>query len=1617
MPDPNYSLKDPDLFSGISKEKYANLKERVVLRHPELFDPAPTRAELEAEYDSMDDDELAEEYDKLLDHDPILWQEETIKLKNVPDWIYNTGNTAVLSQFLEEYGEAMTYEQLHIIKEIIRVTGKKADIQNRAKDIMDNDKMLYREPEVITTEDGGVSLADIHQNEFQNTGAGCWASFFQILASSRGLDLSQNDIKNYRPEKTQQQAEQTDEETVIAYNTDHENNTLEMGDSILSFLPNTMLREVEITRYNDELRNANITEEQYKESAAQELENTIRHAITVDHSPVGILLGGHYITITEINGDKIKYKNSLHHKGNKTEPDMTYDGSLRELISDRLSQQNGLAGLRGIQVTWMSNIKLSKDGKTIFGVPSEYVEMKEDGTLTEQPEMIKGGARHPGDLPINGLGTNVYRYSGKEDTLSEQRFNSPKKNNIIKIEKAYLPKKLNTEYLKKQAEKRTLQEENRLRALDSQVLGLDRKQANSLDDFTNGNIASNGRRTEEQLSNAEQQANLILAQQLEQSRKTALDNGFANILGGVHPEITSLNILNTRRFALENISEYYLNIASSYLNEAFGMDSNGSVIMELHSVLDGFTYKKTPNSEPVNLVEDVRQRLINSGRFGDSDLNDEKVYLYAKAELLRVMTTPGTELTYTNGDHKIENIFTNASFTTLTRGERIKSINNASTPDGRRINDLLQSLDIQQTEPENIVNSLLERDAKDIEKLASVYDSIFGGTDTEINDFASRAVVYSDENETIYSNTKYCDMYDQAFADSEIQHSHKQKIAFQKAMVITALANNHSVVDTDAEELTFIPPLGDAVSGKDSLKFKRTIAHNELYANNHNFSDYEVGFCNNITLDYDIEKIQNTVSKMVADIQSNDKGYIRSSKQFRNMKEKLLDLNKLVNVTWRERPYDEPITFEDMDLFLQKSDALKGDIKKYLEYKNGQMCKDPGRRKSGDTYEQKRIKANIDNLTKLTDMTKKVEHGILMGISENARDFFKSDLDFQERTRNESVQESMDAYKLNVYKSALRTNQLEDDFYTRRMVGSRKETLSEARERINSRLDKKYTIADVTALKDGSPMYKTVNNAAFRYETAKEIFSNEKIKTRYNTSYDILTKFTVIKDIDEFDAERYRCDTLARDNKTLLENSTKNATNLPLDRIKSVEVIDHIFGFEPEYQERFKQKDESKITGEEYKIFKPIKNDFKNVYKTSDPNEVIPPLSEKDFAAIAMAAAAQKEAYDLVTSKTLLKEQLEKGEITADQYKFNYKVLNDGLPDDMSMMFSTSHYTTGICDGDGTISDQVVRSGFPCIQKGRELAADALNAYKEGNLDPLAKIIAMSLNNTIRKDMNTLNISCAPETGEMAKRLCNLMERDSDLKQRVMNVKLENGKTLDHDYEQKIDSISTWGLIVDKCSIAEKILEKAPHTLTESQQIAAKADIYISRLFSDQYDDIISNKLKKDPRVTADKEQTNHLATDKLNDPNTPDYEREYYDKLLGGVKAQIYPIMFPHQNKLLEGIGKPGAYDALKAEVVKMIKSTTLKDMNYNEYSDYLDMLSKPKFDTDMSSSLTYLKNYKKEPKVNGIYQAKNFFEYDGNHFEDGERARKIIEEKLQMQQEPQIHNPQNNAPKIGNN
>lgn len=1611
MPKPEHSLKEIGLYSGISKEKYRDLKQRVILRHPERYIPTPTIAQIDAEYDSMNDEQLAESYDKLLDGDPVLWQKDAVKEGGLAEWIFNTGNTALLTQILDENSETLTYEQQHILKSIISSTGKKAEIQNQAKEIMQEGERLYRPANVVYDNDGGVMLEDVYQKEFQNTAAGCWANFFQILASSKGVDLSQNDIKSYRPDKSLQEAQQVTEDIHNAYNTDRENNALEMADSILSFVPNTMLREVEIAPYNDAIKAENITEEQFKKSAIDEMSRIIRNAIEFDRSPVGVLMGGHYITIIGINGDKIKYKDSLYHDDNRTEPDKTHEGTLSELLGDKLSAQSGMAGLSGIQLTWMKDIQLSKDGKTIFGVPSEYVEMNPDGTLTEQPELIKDGAKNPGNTDLNRLGTAVYRYAGKEDTESEQHFRPLTQNNIIIHEKTYLPKTLNVDYLKDQAEKRSLRTENLLRKNDREQLGLDRKEIVSLENIPLVTTAQ--RRTNNEIIMANDRANENIRRRMLTSRRTALDNGIASIVRGEHPELTGLTLLNRNSYKLTEIPDYAIRQADRLLRAAIGKDTEGNDVIGLNDILDGFTFKPSPDSEPISLVESVRAQLVDSRLLVNDKNPEETVYRYARAELLRLMTTPGAELTYTNGDHKIENIFTNASIYSLGAADRIASINEGSTPEGRRLAETLQSLELEDVETALEIPAMLHaRDPKDIEKLAGIYDEIFVNNRHEFEGFNIDEFFISlgdyEYGNAVDLETLYLNSLD---PDQPVP-SYQDKHMFKKAMVITALINNINVADA---ETGVLPSMYKAVSGTNSIAYKRELAREQLTNSENDFSGKSIPGKKQIKLDYDVEMIQNTVSQMAADIAKNDRWYIRSSGKFRDMKEKLSALNKLVNVTWAQKIANgRGITFEDMNEFLEKSDALKSDMKKYLEYKSGQMCKDPSRRENSATYEQKRIRANLDNFTKLTDMTKKVEAGVLGGISEGAKKFFQADLDIQENVRQQTARESVEGHKVNIYRSLHRALQLDPEFYTRQTVNGKKETLTQARDRINSRLTKKYTINDVNALTKDQPMYETIDAAEKQYEFSEESFDNAAIKLSYNNACRSKAQFSLIKDTDEYDAERYRCEALARDKKTLLENSTKNATPLPSSKFESVKLIDSIYGFAADHQETLSQNNGSKSTGEKQKSLEPTLNSFKNVYKTSDPNEVVPPLSEKDFAAIAMAAAAQKEAFEMAADKAALKKKLEDGSMTPEQYEFKHKALNNGLPDDMSAMLSSALYTTELIDKHGSINDTAVKNYLPCIQKGKELAADALGAYKNGNLDPLAKIIATSLNNAIRKNMNSLNAGGALETGEMAKRLCNLMERDEDLKQRVLNYPLGNDKTLDPDYEQKINSISTYGLICERSLNARTALQNTPQALTESQQIEAKADIYISRILQDQYDDIISNKLENDPRVAADRKQTGDLAANKLNDPNTSPEEKEYYALLSGGVKEQVYPIMYPHQNKLLEGLGKPGAYDALKAEVVKMIKSTTLKDMDPTHFDNYIKLLGTPKADTNQTSTLAYLKNYKKERKAaNGLYEIKGFTEHGGKFYEDKEKANEAIE---QGQRISQMQNPQNKSIKLNN-
>ena len=176
-----------------------------------------------------------------------------------------------------------------------------------------------------------------------------------------------------------------------------------------------------------------------------------------------------------------------------------------------------------------------------------------------------------------------------------------------------------------------------------------------------------------------------------------------------------------------------------------------------------------------------------------------------------------------------------------------------------------------------------------------------------------------------------------------------------------------------------------------------------------NFSGSSIEGCNNVKMRYSAKEIGNKLSDMLDEVGQNDPKRRGSSEQYRKMKESLTELNDMVNGTWQKSiEADEPVTFD--------------------------MMNDP------ESYEQKRIKTNIDNLRELDKMTNIVEQDILKGISVKAKEYFNNDLEVPEAQRSRLPKGDLDPIGVNVMRTVDRQSQLSDDAFTRRYKGGRKES-------------------------------------------------------------------------------------------------------------------------------------------------------------------------------------------------------------------------------------------------------------------------------------------------------------------------------------------------------------------------------------------------------------------------------------------------------------------------------------------------------------------------------------------------------------------------------------------------
>ncbi len=247
----------------------------------------------------------------------------------IPREIMNTSNVEEISDFLTVYSDELNDINPLYVEYLKRQTESVLKIEGMAKGLKNGGQPV---PVPVTKRRGG-SVIPINQEEHQTSGNGCWSVAYSNLLQSQGIKLSQQEIRAYRQTKDPVAAGKlTEAEAEILFN-DKVANPFEKRDILHTLLPGKAMQEVvfSFTEEGDRKTQLKRTEDFLKKH--------IKEALDVNHSPVALLVGGHYQTIVGYNGDTLLYKDSLPHEdliGRLTPPNTTYDDLSFRSLAERV---------------------------------------------------------------------------------------------------------------------------------------------------------------------------------------------------------------------------------------------------------------------------------------------------------------------------------------------------------------------------------------------------------------------------------------------------------------------------------------------------------------------------------------------------------------------------------------------------------------------------------------------------------------------------------------------------------------------------------------------------------------------------------------------------------------------------------------------------------------------------------------------------------------------------------------------------------------------------------------------------------------------------------------------------------------------------------------------------------------------------------------------------------------------------------------------------------------------------------------------------------------------------------------------------------------------------------
>lgn len=291
---------------------------------------------------------------------------------------------------LPESGKAYLQGKINIIEEL-------------NKSLSSNGDMKVIPKKAIKYGNDGVILDLPHQPEKQMTGACCWAMPTVLMLQSRGIDIDQNTVLNYRPDISAEASERIakdNQETYASLNTNTYSNISYTAGLIQKCVPNSSLSQLKYKKVEDFGKN---------EAALKYFRLQIKEALEKHGSPVSVLVGKHYRTIVGIDGDDILLKDS-----NTNNPDLNEKHTLTELLGNVNINDT-------IEFSYMKDITLGENGD----IPKELEKYKSVLKKNDKGGYIPLNSEEINNRTIeNNNKINELKIFKENNSISEEEYNS-----------------------------------------------------------------------------------------------------------------------------------------------------------------------------------------------------------------------------------------------------------------------------------------------------------------------------------------------------------------------------------------------------------------------------------------------------------------------------------------------------------------------------------------------------------------------------------------------------------------------------------------------------------------------------------------------------------------------------------------------------------------------------------------------------------------------------------------------------------------------------------------------------------------------------------------------------------------------------------------------------------------------------------------------------------------------------------------------------------------------------------------------------------------------------------------------------------------------------------------